>query len=201
MATEQSGNPVSDQPGQLAVQVLWAEADPFEQDGAVDAESCRLMERRTRVFRQYIQGRSMREVAEDIKSSPATVCRDVRHVLNGLRKVVRQDMEQHVTRELGRLAVIEAEAWEAWQRSKGEQTETYTATRQRPAGVNQPAGNAVEARQRRRVRDGDPRFLQIAQGTWDRRCKLLGLLTPEDKTRVPAGAVKLVAGFSPEELV
>jgi len=177
------------------LRLLWPESAP-ETAQSVDQESAAMAERRARVFRLYARGKTMRQVAEEAGTSLATVCRDVNHVLDAYRLAALQDAHHHVARELARLAAIEAELWDAWERSKGEATETTTARR---GGAS---GEAGESRTRRRQRDGDPRVMRLVLGCWERRCRLLGLLRAEDfKDTGAMPPVKLVAGLDPAELV
>ncbi len=174
----------------LVVRILWAEqAD--EAIDRLDNESAVLMERRARAFRLYSRGHTMRRIAEMTESSTPTVCRDIREVMEGFRKIVRQDVDVQVSRELGRLAALELEAWEAWDRSKVEKVETTTSK----------SDHATAARVAKKQRDGDPRFLLVLEKLWQNRCRLLGLLADNSKQSTTTPPVKLVAGVIPEEVV
>lgn len=177
----------------LALRLLWPEMAPEPVD-SLDQESAALAERRAKVFRLYARGLSIRAIAEheSVKASKSTVGRDVQHVMDSYRLIAMQDAAAHVARELSRLAILEAEALDAWDRSKGEQREEASASR----------GEFQSSSTKRRTRDGNPSFLKIAVVCWDRRCRLLGLLKSDD-FRADAGLppVKLVAGMDPTELV
>jgi len=48
---------------------------------------------------------------------------------------------------------------------------------------------------------GDPRLHGLPVKRWENRCKLLGLLKPEDFRKTDLPPVKLVAGIDPSEAV
>ena len=182
------------QPTPAEIRLLWPELPP-DDEGNIDDETAVLAERRAKTFRLFGRGLSMRKIAEEQRCSPATVCRDVHSVVGAWRLIAVQDAAAHVARELIRLAAIEAELWDAWERSKGEATETYTGRRDGKVPTN-------EARVRKKQRDGSPHIMKLILDAWRDRCKLLGLLRTDDVAnkggQVPC---KMVAGVNPEELV
>ena len=172
----------------LEIQLLWPELSPEPID-EIDSESCAIAEKRAQAFRLYTKKRPVRAIAEEIKVSPATASRYVRHVLDAYLKFAAQDAQMHLSRELGKLAAIESELWEAWERSKSEQVKTLTGRRDGQNPVN-------EAKVERLQRDGSTKIMGLILDTFDRRCKLLGLIeTERDSYReVP---VKLISSYNP----
>lgn len=152
-----------------SIQLLWPEAGE-EKIGDVDTETALLAERRAKAFRLYTRGLTLKQVSEEMVEggkgpSIATVSRDVNHVLAGYRRMAAQDAALHLARELGRLNTLEAEAWEAWERSKGELVETFTGKTDR--------GSSARVVKRQRI--GDARFMKIILDIHAQRCEMLGL--------------------------
>lgn len=161
----------------------------------IDGETARIMERRTRVMAAYRRGRSMDSIRRDLGCSIGTVHHDLHTVFEGYRRLAARTAQEHIADALQRLAAREADIETEWEKSKGESVETYTGKRD-----GRSPGN--EARVRKKQRYGDPRLAALLIQCWDRRCKLLGLLRPDDlKGRGELPPVKYVAGLDPVEAV
>lgn len=162
----------------------------------LDGETAAIMHRRTRVMAMYRRGRSMTAIRDELKCSLGTVHRDIHTVLEGYRRIAARSAQEHVADQLQRLASREADIEAEWEKSKGEQVETTTGRR----GTS--GGSYDQAAVKKRQRYGDPRLAALLLGCWDRRCKLLGLLRPEDfRGKDGTPPVKLVAGLDPVEQV
>jgi len=135
--------------GPPAIRILWPEMAPEAVEN-LDNESAVIAERRAKVFRLYTQGLTIREIAEHptVKASKSTVGRDVQHVAESYRLIALQDAAAHLAREIGRLGMIEAAAWESFERSRGESVESTTGRRDLARGVVADAGSATSARRR-----------------------------------------------------
>lgn len=147
------------------VQTLWPELDddPIE---SLDAESALMAENRAKAFRLYTRRNSMRQVATELGVNASTICRWVNHVLDAYKRIAQQDAINHVAAELSRLATIETELWEAWDRSKGEAVETFTGK----------TNDKSTARVTKKQRHGDPRIMKLILDAYAQRCKLLGII-------------------------
>jgi hypothetical protein len=166
-----------------------------EEPEKIDHESLVLAERRAGVARLYAKGRTMRQIAEEVKTSPTTVCRDIAAVLESLILAGTQEMEVKRAMMLAKLKSREAALWDAFERSQGETTETNTSRRR--AG----AGSVDQIGVKKKQRDGDPRWMKLLEGCWEQEARLHGVVTKDladDKGNAP---VKLVAGIDPVELV
>lgn len=172
----------------LEIQLLWPEvgAEPVSE---MDNETCILAEKRAQAFRLYTQRKSVREVAGALKVSVATAARYVRHVLDAYLRFQAQDASAHLGRELGRLAAIEAELWEAWEKSKSESVETFTGRREGQSMSN-------EARVKRKQREGSVAIMKLILEVFDKRCQMLGLLDTSKETYKPT-PVKLFGNYNP----
>jgi len=84
--------------------------------------------------------------------------------------------------ELAKIDAIEAESWEGWRRSVGEQTETTEFIVPANGTVDVETGQPARTIERQKPSAGAPRFLDIVLQCVEKRCKILGLGTNEDPT-------------------
>ncbi len=124
----------------------------------------------------YLAGKSLRQIADWFaKNRPyvvtiGTVSRDMEQVRIIWRERAAQLVGERKAEELARLDRIEAEAWEAWERSKKDATKKF-GKRQTPAG-----GVALETvGQETFQRDGNPKFLELVARCVEKRLDVLGL--------------------------
>lgn len=180
--------------------LLWPETAPAPGESAdrnLDDERFTISERRAKAARLYQQKKTMRQIAAELKVSLRTVHTDIHAVLEGWKLYARQHIAELIVMELSRLAHRESDIEIEWERSKGSYTEDNAQTGSR--GQN----SFSQASRKTRQRYGDPRLAALLLKCWEMRCKLLGMLKPED---ISARAdslppVKLVAGIDPVELV
>lgn len=116
-------------------------------------------------------------------------------------------LEVHRARELARLDRLEAECWDAWERSLRDQIKTSIEQGVDAANPEapQPTGKAKRFRQVQQSW-GEPRFLELLLRVVERRCKLLGLdKTPEiDEGTALRQLARQVAeedGLDPDEVI
>jgi hypothetical protein len=99
--------------------------------------------------------------------------RVISYDVQAIEKAWRQDMVRDRAllkqMELDRLALIEREAWAAWERSKIEKIRTRSRRRKSKEGDNDEVGLAFEQR------DGDSRWLAVVLDCVAQRISLLGL--------------------------
>lgn len=184
----------------VTLAILWPETAPNldePEDGILDEERLIVAERRAKSARLYQQKKTMRTIAAELKVSLGTVHRDIQAVLQGWRRFARQQVADLIVMELARLAHREADIEIEWEKSKGDLTETATGRRTNQSGSFDTA--AVKKRQR----CGNPQLAQLLLKCWEMRCKLLGLLRPEDfaaKGNI-LPPTKFVAGIDPVDAV
>lgn len=142
----------------------------------IDGGTVAIMERRSKVMARYRRGGTIRGIAEELKCSIGTVHHDIHTVLQGYRRIAQRTAAEHVADQLQRLAAREADIEGEWEKSKGEQVETMSGKGKGSKDV--PAADEVKTKKKQRY--GDPRLAALLIGIWDRRCKLLGLMRPED---------------------
>lgn len=172
---------------------LFPEVTP-EEARYLDHETLIVAERRLKVARLYRRGRSMKDIAAELKVNGTTITHDLQVILDGIRRQAARTMGEHIADALHRLAHREAELEDDLDRSRGELVEQSAG--RRAAGGTSYDTTTVKKKQRY----GDPRLHALLVKCWENRCRLLGLLKDQsqDPGKVP---VKLVSGINPEELV
>lgn len=134
---------------------------------------------RTEEARLWCQGRTLRQIAEEITASRpyrigyTQVRNDMEAVLKEWRSERMDLMQDHVTAELARINHMEATAWAEWDRSRLDRQRKITKRTTGDAGAKDEAGITTEGRL------GDPRYLATVQWCIERRCRMLGLDAPE----------------------
>ena len=130
-------------------------------------------DRRTRVAAVYLRGgKTHTEIGVMLGVSRATIARDLFAQKEEWRQSREHDIDLAITIELKRLELIESQAWEAWEQSKGV-AEKSRSSRKVQAGVETAYKQVETANQ-----CGDPRFLNIILACVEKRCQLLGLNKP-----------------------
>lgn len=125
-----------------------------------------MLEHRAQAAAWHKEGRSNLEIAEMLGIEPYTVSRDLAFVRAKLMENAINDLDAARKAELAKLDVIEAEAWEAWERSKQPRI-SKSATK----------GDTVNKQSvKEEERGGDPRYMEIILRCSDQRAKILGLV-------------------------
>jgi transcriptional regulator with XRE-family HTH domain len=122
-------------------------------------------ERRRGIAADYLRGMSQPKLAEKYGVSQPTVSRDLEYIRHEWLKSTLIDFNEAKARELAMIDDIQAEAWDAWARSK--------ITKLKASTVDGPQGRTVSAI--KEERDGNPQFLAIVQWAIEQRCKIFGL--------------------------
>ena len=180
--------------------LLWPETAPAPGESAdlnLDDERFIMAERRAKAARLYQQKKTMRQIAAELKVSLRTVHTDIHAVLAGWKLYARQNIAELIVSELARLANREADIEIEWERSKTSYSEDNAQTGTR-------GSNAFnQASRKTRQRYGDPRLAALLLKCWEMRCKLLGMLKPDDLSSRSDSLppVKLIAGINPVDLV
>jgi hypothetical protein len=117
----------------------------------------------------YLQGWSIKRIAESLQLASSTVSKSIRKAKDIWLRATKDDYGAHVANELARIATVETEAWEAWQDSKKDQKSLSVTTGKFPSKTRS-----------RHNSNGDPRFLAVIQKCTDQRMRLLGLGDPQD---------------------
>lgn len=125
------------------------------------------LERRQRVARLYLQGKTLAEIGAVVQVHYSTVSRDLEWIRGEWLDSAIRDFDEARSLELAKIDALEREYWEAWQRSQ-KKREVSKITRG-------PDGDRTELRQEQMV--GNPLFLAGVERCIAKRCELLGLNT------------------------
>ena len=141
--------------------------------------------RRTAVARLYLRGRNQQEIADELGFTRKTVWDDIKEIRKEWQTQRLDDTEALINRELARLDHLEAEAFDAWERSK-QDAEQETVTDDPEKGQITKHVTTGQT--------GDPQYLAIILKCCERRCRLLGLDAPaktESKVDLTVGGPPL----------
>lgn len=129
-----------------------------------------VLNRRKQVAELHLQGFTQLQIAEQLTISQTTISLDLKAIEKEWRDSMVRDFDLCRERELQKLAMVEREAWRAWERS------------QKPAQSAELPGDETVRPAKKRIRNqyGDPRFLAIVNNCSASRRALLSLdLAPQ----------------------
>lgn len=149
-----------------------------------------ILDRREKVARLYLQGWTQMRIGRELACSQATVSGDLKAVREWWRESATMALGERIALELSRIDRIEAEAWDAWERSKAERIQSFAETDTAGPDGQPPEGTEADRRQRQRTTrkksgirkqqvTGEDRYLSIVLDCVQRRCKILGLDAPD----------------------
>lgn len=127
------------------------------------------------ITRLLVQGKTQSEIAAELNMQKGTVSRDIKAIQQRWQQSTLMDFHSARMIQIAKLDQIEAEAWEAWQKSKEEAT---AATR----STSDDAGTRTTIS--KRTQSGDSRYLAVIRDVIELRARLLGLLTATTNTTV-----------------
>ncbi|MBL8823172.1 MAG: response regulator transcription factor [Planctomycetia bacterium] len=131
-----------------------------------------LLKRREQVAKLYLEGRTIRQIAQDLGVSIGTVHADLQYIEKEWATLAEQSVSKRKTDILAKLDLIEKMAYEAFEKSQGEiVVETQRARTKAGSGAKEIIKQEV-----RSMSPGDPRYLQIVGNCISQRAKLIGLL-------------------------
>lgn len=145
-----------------------------EEGRTLDNETFLISERRVAVMRLYRERKSMRQIAEELKVSHNTVWHDIDAVMQGYKLMAAKDAKEHIAEMLSQLAHRECQIEQAWAKSLGEAVET-SATKRKSA-----LGDQDTTAVKKKNLLGNPMYTAQLLAIWDRRARLLGLLSKSD---------------------
>ena len=124
-----------------------------------------VVDRRKKVAELALQGLTQETIARRLGVAQATVGRDLEQVRREWRDSAVRDFDEARGQELQKLALVEAEAWAAWQRS---QTPVQAAMLSEGKDGSRRSSSLKH-------QHGNPRFLDQINKCITQRCVLLGL--------------------------
>lgn len=149
----------------------------------------------------YLKGWTHQRIAEYISKDPdrpyalvrQTISTDMRKIRAMWAENATADIQELINKQLAALDNLEAELWEAYERSKGNAESSTVVTREKSAG-DKDAAAAVErtATINTKGQVGDVAYLNAIERVIGRRCAILGITTP---TKLEGTAGKVPDGF------
>lgn len=139
---------------------------------------------------RYLRGETQAAIASTLGINQSTVSRDLASLRQIWRDSAVRDFDELVAEQLAKIDALEAEYWQAWQRSV-----TVKETIRNESGENSkgPWNKSVTARE---VLLGDPSYLAGVERCIAARCKLLGL----DKPAKSEVEISTEGGLSPQTI-
>jgi transposase len=129
----------------------------------------------------YLKGISQSEIAEKTGIDQATVSRTLKALQSEWQTRAILNVDERKRMELERIDLVEREAWQAWEKSKGKKSEQFTRSKGRPSKLDptkmemQPQ---IDVQNKQWEADGDAKYLTIVMQCVERRCKILGIDAP-----------------------
>lgn len=124
----------------------------------------------------FLRGYSYRQIADLLNQRnakmgldyalvpPMRVYKDLKQLLINWKREHEENIDLYITKELSKLDKIEAELWDAWERSK-----KRIVSKIRQSGLKKVRSETFA---------GNPRYLDLVLSVQQRRAKLLGLDAP-----------------------
>jgi hypothetical protein len=146
---------------------------------------------RAKISNMYLRGFSLMTIANEMGVSRENVAYEMGKIRKEWRASAVFDFALARQQELARIDLIEQEAWRAWENSKAPIEATSTRQRRRdlkfPMAVPRPGEEAElpvdsvsEANKRSTMRDPNAGFLDRIAWCVEMRCKILGLVAPQE---------------------
>lgn len=141
-------------------------------------ETTELERRRQLIAERYLRGEYQTTIAEALGIDQATVSRDLKALRAAWLASAIRDFDAARAEELAKIDAVEAEYWQAWERSK----------KDKEIAVQETDGTQDEKTKRPRIKkaylrkegqSGNPAYLAGVLTCIERRCKILGLDAPE----------------------
>ncbi len=159
-------------------------------------------ERRAKVAKLYLQGKSQHAIALEVGINQGNVSRDLEAIRQQWLESSLVDFNAARARELAKIDLMEAEANDAWERSK------LNREIQSVKKTTGDQGDKTETAMRKEEQTGNPEYLRVVEWCIDRRCKLLGLdaplkvasTTPDGKQAAPGVMLLDLTRLTDEQL-
>ena len=127
---------------------------------------------RVTIAELYLKGWSQARIGEYLEVDQSTVCRELKKIKQAWKAEATRDYDLHVDEQLRRLAMVESEYWEGWERS---QTTKEQSLQEKLTEAATSRDSKAKIQRRTETRVGDPRFLEGIVKCNQERSKLLDL--------------------------
>jgi len=121
----------------------------------------------------YLQLKTQSEIAETVGVNQSTVSRTLKSLQKEWQSSSLMDFNEAKARELAKIDHLELVYWDAWERSK--KAEETSTTKRVEGDITR-----TEAQIQKKDSVGDKKFLDGVQWCIDKRCKILGLDSPDE---------------------
>jgi predicted transcriptional regulator len=144
-------------------------------------------ERRHKTAKLYLQGKTQSQIGELLGVTAATISNDLGEIRAIWRTEAKVHFDDRKAQEIAKLDRVEAEAWEAWERScqlaesnskRTEYSRTIVKKRGR-RGAHKIKPIKIVEEVTKRGQAGDPRFLEQVERCVTMRLRVLGMLKGE----------------------
>gem|GEM_PF-1416814 len=160
--------------------------------GVTRAQKVRIKERRKQVATLYVEGWSLRQLAEKYGVAISSIHRDMEVVRQWWREDAVAAVDDHINAELELIRATIGQAWKGWYMSLDEKQRERTKLVE---SVKAGDSKAIERATEQQV--GNPAYLGTLIKCSERRCKLLGLDEAE-KIKVDVSATITVQEVAEE---
>jgi hypothetical protein len=132
---------------------------------------------RAKIAERYLKGTFQVDIAREIGVSQQQVSYDLKVIRKEWLNSMVRDFDRAKAEELAKIDNLEAEYWQAWKNSLGENiSKTVKTYGKGEGGDNQETTTkTIHSKEL----NGDPRYLEGVRWCIERRCKLLGLDAPD----------------------
>ena len=155
-------------------------------------QKIRAAQLRPKVVKLYLEGLTQRQIGKEVGLTQSSISKLIQASLRNWQESELANVEQYVRDELERLAIIEARAWEGWERSCEDAVRVTTkAIEVEPKDKEAAKIPGVERTTTREGQAGDARFLEVALKCVAKRCALLGLDAPKEQINYDGGAIQI----------
>jgi hypothetical protein len=127
---------------------------------------------RATIAELYLKGWTQAKIGVYLEIDQSTICRELKKIKQAWKAEAVRDYDLHVDEQLRRLAMLEAEHWEAWQRSQQPKEQSL---QEKLSEVAASGDSRTKVQRKTEVRVGDPRFLEGLLKCNQERSKLLDL--------------------------
>ena len=127
----------------------------------------------------YLQGKTQQAIAERLGMTRQMVGYDLKAIQRRWREDTSRNLDEDKARELAKLDELERTYWQGWEDSLEQVTTETTSRAVAGGGAGGGVGVTERAAIRREGKQGNPTYLRGVIDCIDRRCKLLGLDSPQ----------------------
>ena len=127
---------------------------------------------RVTISELYLKGWSQAKIGEYLELNQSQISRELSKIKAAWKAEATRDYDLHVDEQLRRLAMVESEYWEGWERS---QTAKEQSLQEKLTEAATSRDSKAKIQRRTETRIGDPRFLEGIVKCNQERSKLLDL--------------------------